>query len=55
LSGLFWTWLSPSGGGEPTGDVAAAIKESFTSFDAFKTQFNQAATTRFGSGLAGAR
>lgn len=49
---LFWSLLSPTGGGEPTGDLAAAILSTFNSFDEFKTQFNQAATTRFGSGWA---
>lgn len=49
---LFWTILSPNGGGEPTGDLAAAINAKFGSFDTFKEQFAAAATTRFGSGWA---
>jgi Fe-Mn family superoxide dismutase len=49
---LFWTVLSPQGGGEPTGELAAAINANFGSFAAFKEQFNKAATTRFGSGWA---
>jgi Fe-Mn family superoxide dismutase len=50
---LFWTILKPGGGsGAPTGDVAAAINTAFGSFDAFKTQFAAAGTTRFGSGWA---
>jgi Fe-Mn family superoxide dismutase len=49
---LFWTILSPTGGGAPTGDVAAAIEKACGSFDAFKEQFNKAAATRFGSGWA---
>jgi Fe-Mn family superoxide dismutase len=49
---LFWTILSPTGGGNPSGEVADAINAKFSSFDAFKDQFNKAATTRFGSGWA---
>ncbi|MCH7403706.1 superoxide dismutase [Belliella kenyensis] len=49
---LFWTVLAPNGGGQPTGDLAAAIDAKFGSFDAFKEEFNKAAATRFGSGWA---
>lgn len=49
---LFWELLSPTGGGAPTGDIAAAIDSKFGSFDAFKELFNKAAATRFGSGWA---
>lgn len=49
---LFWTILSPEGGGTPTGDLAAAIDAKFGSFDAMKEQFSKAAATRFGSGWA---
>lgn len=49
---LFWTVLSPNGGGEPSGDLAKAINEKFGSFAALKEEFNKAAATRFGSGWA---
>ncbi|MEY3927399.1 MAG: hypothetical protein RJA97_406 [Bacteroidota bacterium] len=49
---LFWTVMSPNGGGLPTGDLAADITSSFGSFDAFKEAFAKAAATRFGSGWA---
>ena len=49
---FFWTILSPSGGGVPTGDLAAAIDAKFGSFDAFREEFNKAGATRFGSGWA---
>jgi len=49
---LFWTILSPSGGGQPSGALADAINKNFGSFDAFKTAFSDAATKRFGSGWA---
>jgi Fe-Mn family superoxide dismutase len=49
---LFWEILSPTGGGLPTGELAAAIDAKFGSFEAFKETFNKAAATRFGSGWA---
>ena len=49
---LFWTIMKPNGGGEPTGELADAIKSAFGSFADFKTQFGTAGTTRFGSGWA---
>lgn len=49
---LFWTWLSPSGGGEPTGKLAEAINSTFGSFADFKTKLSEAGATRFGSGWA---
>ncbi|BDD02969.1 superoxide dismutase [Aureibacter tunicatorum] len=49
---LFWTVLSPNGGGEPTGALAEAINAKFGSFENLKTEFNNAAATRFGSGWA---
>ncbi len=49
---LFWTVMSPAGGGTPSGELAAAIDAAFGSFDAFKEKFAAAAATRFGSGWA---
>ncbi len=49
---LFWKVLSPTGGGEPTGELADKINEKFGSFDTFKENFEKAAATRFGSGWA---
>ena len=49
---LFWSIMAPNAGGEPTGDLLAAINSSFNSFAEFKTQFATAGTTRFGSGWA---
>lgn len=49
---LFWEVMSPKGGGNPSGDLAAAIDKAFGSFDNFKKEFSNAAATRFGSGWA---
>ncbi|MCH2198490.1 MAG: superoxide dismutase [Flavobacteriales bacterium] len=49
---LFWSVMSPNGGGNPSGDLGAAIDAKFGSFDAFKEEFSKAAATRFGSGWA---
>ena len=49
---LFWTLMKKDGGGEPAGDLAAAIRKSFGSFDKFKEQFGAAGVNRFGSGWA---
>jgi Fe-Mn family superoxide dismutase len=50
LHSIYWTNLSPLGGGEPTGALAGSIGESFGSFAAFKAQFSQVTTTVQGSG-----
>lgn len=49
---LFWSIMSPNGGGEPSGDLADDIKETFGSFEGFKEAFSKAAATQFGSGWA---
>ena len=49
---LFWTIMSPNGGGEPQGALREAIDKAFGSFEAFKDAFTQAALGRFGSGWA---
>ncbi len=49
---LFWSVMSPNGGGLPGGTLADAIDATFGSFEAFKAAFAAAAGTRFGSGWA---
>lgn len=49
---LFWTILSPNGGGEPTGELADAINATFGSFEELKKQLQAAGAGRFGSGWA---
>ncbi len=49
---MFWEIMGPNQGGEPMGDLAAAINSTFGSFANFKEEFAKAATTRFGSGWA---
>ena len=49
---LFWTILGPSGGGEPTGDLATALEGEFGSVKEFQEKFNATAVNRFGSGWA---
>jgi Fe-Mn family superoxide dismutase len=47
---FYWNCLSPTGGGAPSGALAAAIDAAFGSFDAFKEKFSTSAATNFGSG-----
>jgi Fe-Mn family superoxide dismutase len=49
---LFWEVMGPNGEGKPEGAVGQAINDAFGSFDEFKSQFSNAAATRFGSGWA---
>lgn len=49
---LFWTVMSPDGGGQPDGDLAKAIDSDLGGFDKFKEAFTKAAVGRFGSGWA---
>jgi len=49
---LYWSIISPNGGGLPKGDVAQAIDRDLGGFDAFKEALSQAAATQFGSGWA---
>ena len=49
---LFWTVMTPDGGGLPTGDLLAAIEAAFGNFEEFKASFSKAGATQFGSGWA---
>jgi Fe-Mn family superoxide dismutase len=49
---MFWEIMGPGGGGEPTGELAAAINSNFGNFDALKDAINKAGAGRFGSGWA---
>jgi Fe-Mn family superoxide dismutase len=49
---FFWKIMGPNGGGQPTGELAQAITDTFGSLDAMKEQFGKAAAGRFGSGWA---
>jgi Fe-Mn family superoxide dismutase len=47
---LFWQWMSPDGGGEPTGELAASIIAKYGSFQAFVDEFTTKSLAVFGSG-----
>lgn len=49
---FYWNCLGPNAGGEPTGEIKAAIESTFGSFAEFKEKFSQTAITTFGSGWA---
>ena len=49
---LFWSVMSPTGGGTPSGDLAAAMERDLGGWDSFKDAFAKAAATQFGSGWA---
>ena len=55
LHSLLWTNMSPDGGGEPEGELAAAVKESFGSYEALRAQMSEAANERPGLRLGRAR
>ena len=52
LHSIFWQNMKPKGGGEPSGELANAIKRDFGSFESFKKQLNATASTIMGSGWA---
>jgi len=49
---MFWKLMKKGGGGQPSGELGAAIGSAFGSFDEFKTKFEAAAAAQFGSGWA---
>lgn len=49
---MFWEIMAPKMGGSPSGALAQVLESAFGSFDAFKSEFEKAANTRFGSGWA---
>ena len=49
---MFWQIMGPNGGGQPSGELAQAIRQTFGSFEQFKATFNDAGAKRFGSGWA---
>lgn len=52
LHSIFWKNLAPNGGGSPSGDLAHSIQQDFGSFDSFKAQMIEVASTLMGSGWA---
>jgi Fe-Mn family superoxide dismutase len=46
----FWEWMSPNGGGDPSGEVAQAIESAFGSIDDFRKKFEETGAAQFGSG-----
>jgi len=49
---FYWNSMKPNGGGQPAGDLLAAINRDFGSFEKFSEAFSQAGATQFGSGWA---
>jgi len=49
---LFWQWMSPTGGGEPTGDLADKLAERYGNFQGFVDEFTAKSLSVFGSGWA---
>jgi len=49
---MFWSIMKPNGGGEPAGQLADLLRQTFGDFEAFKKQFNDAGVKQFGSGWA---
>lgn len=49
---LFWQWMSPDGGGEPSGELAGKINEKYGSFQGFVDEFTSKSLGVFGSGWA---
>lgn len=49
---LFWQWMSPRGGGEPTGELSSAIIEKYGSYQDFVDEFTAKSLSVFGSGWA---
>lgn len=49
---LFWQWMSPEGGGEPSGELATAITAKYGSFQGFVDEFTTKSLGVFGSGWA---
>jgi superoxide dismutase, Fe-Mn family len=49
---FYWNCMAPGGGGQPGGNIGEAVNSAFGSYDEFRKQFTEAATTQFGSGWA---